>query len=138
VGRDWSVGLQLEIPLFEGLARSYQEAQARAEVEGQRVAVDQARSQVGLDVWTSYQALQTATHSLTHSSTLLDLAQASTAATQDRYRAGVGSILEWLNAQSALATAKRQRLQALTDWRAARLQLAGALGQLGMGQIAAP
>jgi outer membrane protein len=136
VGHDWSVGLQLNVPLFEGFGRTYQEAQAQAQVEAQRAAVDQARSQVGLEVWTSYQALRTATQSVANSGLLLDLAQASTLATRDRYLAGVGSILEWLNAQSALATARRQRLQALADWRSARLQLAAALGQLGMWRIA--
>lgn len=69
--------------------------------------------------------------------TLLDIAQQSEDAAQHRYQAGVGNILELLNAQSALATAKKQRVQALMDWRTARLELAGKLGRLGMDKIAA-
>jgi outer membrane protein len=48
---------------------------------------------------------------------------------------GVGNILELLNAQSSLAAAKRERIQSLTDWRSARLQLAAKLGRLGMSSI---
>lgn len=134
-GRDLTLGVEVNIPLFEGFARNYQIREARAQAELQGVAVDQAKSQVALDVWTSYQALQSATQNVGNSAQLLDIAEASEAASRDRYVAGVGSILEFLNAQSAFATARRQRLQALTDWRAARLQLAGRLGRLGMWNL---
>lgn len=134
-GRGWSVAVQVNIPLFEGFARTYQVRQAQAQVELQGVVLDQARNQVGLDVWTSYQALQTATQNVANSAQLLELAHASQQASQDRYVAGVGNILELLNVQSALAAAKRQRLQAMTDWQAARLQLAGRLGRLGMWRL---
>ena len=136
-GRDWYVGLQLTIPLFEGFVRNYQVLQAEAQTEVQRDTLDEARNQVALDVWTSYQALKTATENIGNSATLLDIAQQSEDAAQHRYQAGVGNILELLNAQSALATAKKQRVQALMDWRTARLELAGKLGRLGMDKIAA-
>ena len=134
-GRDWSVGVQVTVPLFEGFSRSYQVRQARAQVDLQEVALDQAKNEVGLDVWTSYAALQTATQNIGNSAQLLELAKASQAASTDRYVAGVGNILELLSAQGALAVAKRQRLQALTDWRAARLQLASRLGRLGLWSL---
>jgi outer membrane protein len=135
-GRDWFVGVQLTIPIFEGFVRNYQVRQAEAQTEVQQYTLDEARNQVALDVWTSYQALKTATENVGNSTTLLDIAQRSEDAAQHRYQAGVGNILELLNAQSALATAKKQRIQALTDWRTARLQLAGKLGRLDMDRIA--
>ncbi|MBK3744201.1 TolC family protein, partial [Paraburkholderia aspalathi] len=52
-----------------------------------------------------------------------------------RYTAGVGNILELLNAQKSLSEAKQQRIQALTDWRAARLQLAAKMGRLDAGDL---
>ncbi|ALK30709.1 hypothetical protein Bpla01_28540 [Burkholderia plantarii] len=66
----------------------------------------------------------------------IHLAQQSYAAAEHRYQIGVGSILELLNTQSALANAKKQRIQALTDWRSARLQLASKLGRLDMDSLA--
>jgi outer membrane protein len=135
-GHDWYFGVQLTIPIFEGFVRNYQVRQAAAQTEVQQYTLDETRNQVGLDVWTAYQALKTATENVGNSATLLDIAQRSEDAAQHRYQAGVGNILELLNAQSSLATAKKQRIQSLTDWRSARLQLAGKLGRLGMERIA--
>ena len=68
---------------------------------------------------------------------LLEVARKSYDAAQRRYEVGVGNMLELLNAQSSLATAKQQRIQSLTDWRSARLQLAAKLGRLDMSSVAA-
>lgn len=135
-GREWYLGFQVSIPMFEGFGRTYKIRQAEGQADLQRDTLDEARQQVGLDVWTSYQTLQTDTQNLANSLMLLDVAQRSYAAAQRRYQVGVGNILELLNAQSSLASARRQRIQALTDWRSARLQLAGKLGRLRMWDIA--
>jgi outer membrane protein len=132
---EWYLGFQVTIPIFEGFLRTYQVRQAEAQTERQKYTLDGVRQQTGLDVWTSYQALQGATKNVKNSETLLDIAQRSFMATQRRYEVGAGSILELLNAQSSLANAKRQRIQALTDWRSARLQLAAHLGRLDMRDI---
>lgn len=135
--REWYLGFQVTIPFFEGFGRTYEIHRAEAEAEKQRDLLDEARQQVGLDVWARYQALQAASKNVTNSATLRDVAERSYLAAQRRYQVGVGSILELLNAQSALAEAKRQRIQALTDWRSERLQLAAKLGKLGMWNIEA-
>jgi outer membrane protein len=129
-GHEWYVGVQVTIPFFEGFNRTYQIRQTQAQLEQQQDALDDARQQVGLEVWNSYQAVQTSTNSVKDSAALLDIAQRSFVAAQHRYQAGVGNILELLNAQTALANAQQQRVQALADWRAARLRLAGSLGRL--------
>ena len=54
---------------------------------------------------------------------------------QGRYKGGVGNILELLNAQSALANAEQQQIQAQSNWRIARLQLVASLGRLGVWAI---
>lgn len=133
--REWYLGLQVTIPLFEGFGRTYDVHQAEAQADRQRYVLDEVRQQVGLQVWTTFQALRAASENVTNSATLLDVAQRSYVAAERRYQIGVGSILELLNAQSALAEAKRQRIQALTDWRSERLQLAEKLGRLGMWDV---
>ncbi|WP_244107257.1 ABC transporter transmembrane domain-containing protein [Burkholderia sp. BCC0419] len=133
--REWYLGFQVTIPFFEGFVRTYQVRQAEAQTELQVDLLAEARQQVGLDVWNAYQSLQGATKNLDNSANLLTLAQHSYDAARRRYQIGVGSILELLNAQSALANAKKQRIQALTDWRSARLQLASKLGKLGMWNL---
>jgi outer membrane protein len=134
-GHDWYFGVQVQIPLFEGFGRTYQVRQAEAQIEVQQSTLDEARQQVSLDVWKSYQALQTDTDNLDNTAALLQIAQRSFDAAKHRYVSGVGNILELLNAQSSLSDANRQRIQALTDWRAARLQLAAKIGRLSISDL---
>ena len=133
--RDRYIGIQLTIPLFEGFAKSYQLQQARAQSEVQRAILSQAEQKAGLEVWRSYQNLQTYTQNLDTTASLIQISRQSYAAVRGRYRAGVGNIIELLSAQVSLADAKQQRVQALTDWRTARLDLAAKLGRLSMGDI---
>jgi outer membrane protein len=134
-GHDWYFGVQVQIPLFEGFGRTYQVRQAHAQVEVQQYTLDEATQQIGLDVWKTYQSLQTNLQNTTNTASLLDIAQRSFDAAKHRYTAGVGNILELLHAQSQLADAHQQRIQALTDWRAARLQLAAKLGRLDLHDL---
>jgi len=127
---DRFVGVQLDIPLFEGFNRTYQIRQAEAQAEVQRTAVMDAEQQVALKVWQSYQALQTEVENVHNSEVLLDSAKLSFEAAQHRYERGVGNILELLNAQTAYANAQQQRVQALAEWRVGKLQLVGSLGRL--------
>lgn len=130
--REWYVGVQVTFPIFDGFARRYQARQADARIELQRELLDDARRQVGLEVWNAYQTVVGATKNLDHSATLLSLAERSYEAAERRYRMSAGSVLELLNAQAALANGKKQRVRALTDWRSARLQLASKLADVGI------
>ncbi|WP_322030078.1 TolC family protein, partial [Paraburkholderia sp. J76] len=130
-GHEAYIGVQVSIPLFEGFGRHYQIDQAKAQAERQADAVDEAKQKVALDVWTSYQTLTGATQNAQNSANLIDIAQRSYEAARHRYDAGVGNILELLNTQAALASAKQRRVQALADWNDARVDLAAKLGTLG-------
>jgi outer membrane protein len=134
-GHDAYIGVQLSIPLFEGFGRHYQVDQASAQAERQLDAVEDAKRQVALDVWTSYQTLSGATKNAENSANLLSIAQRSWDAAKHRYDAGVGNILELLNTQAALANAKQRRVQALADWDDARVEMAGKLGGLGQQDL---
>jgi outer membrane protein len=131
-GRDAYVGIQVSIPLFEGFGRHYQIRQAEAEAERQADIIDEVQQQVTLDVWTAYQALRTATQNAQNSTAMVEIARRSYDAAEHRYQASVGNILELLNTQTALANAQQRRIQALTDWRNAKIQLAAKLGRLNL------
>ena len=125
-----SIGLTLTLPLFSGFDTTYRvrAAEARADVAGaQRETLSQ---QVALEVWTNYQDLFTATHSIRTAADLLASAEQSERVALGRYKAGVGTILDVLNAQSALASAHVQRIQAALDWFISRAALARAVGTL--------
>ena len=129
-----SIGLTLDVPLFSGFNTTYnvRAAQARSDVAAARR--DNVRQQVALEVWESWQSLNTATQTLRTSADLLASAEHSERVALGRYKAGVGNILDVLNAQSALANARLQRVQAALDWHVSRATLARALGALD-GQV---
>lgn len=136
IEQDNYVGLQVTIPLFEGFSRTYKVRQAEAEKASEEAALDDARRQVGLEVWTSYQALRGSTVILENSVHYLDVAERSYAVALRRYTSGAGAMLELLNAQSSLATARQQKVKSLGDWRTSRLDLAAKLGELGIADVA--
>ena len=125
-----SIGLTLSVPIFSGFDSSYKLRAAQARVDAASAQRDSARLQVALDVWTAYQNLTTATQTLRTTADLLASAEQSERVALGRYKTGVGTILDLLNAQSALAAARVQRIQAQLDWNVSRASLAKAVGTL--------
>jgi len=89
-------------------------------------------------VWTAYQNLSTETQAVRSSQDLLVSAIQSEKVALGRYKAGVGNILDVLTAQSALASARQQNIQALYNWYIAKASLAQSMGQLDMAAISTP
>lgn len=125
-----SVGLKLNIPIFTGFDTTYRVRNAQAAAEVQAAQRERLRNQVALDVWKAYQSLSTATQSLQTAADLVASAEQSERVALGRYRAGVGTVLDLLSAQSALANARLQRIQAELDWNVYRATLAQAMGAL--------
>ena len=125
-----SIGLNLSVPLFSGFASTYRIRTAEAQVDSKKAQLERLRLQVALDVWTAYQNLITATQTLRTTADLLNSAAQSERVALGRYKAGVGNMLDVLNAQSALASARQQRIQSMFDWNIGRATLAQAMGSL--------
>jgi outer membrane protein TolC len=87
--------------------------------------------QVVFQVFSSYHSLGTATQRVRTTRDLLESAQAAEEVALGRYRAGAGSALDLLSAQSALADARAQEIGARFGWYAALAQLAHDVGVLG-------
>jgi len=130
-----SIGVTLNVPLFAGFSTTYKVRNAEALKEAREAQRERIRQQVALDVWQSYQNLLTAGQSLQTTADLLNSAEAAEKVALGRYKAGVGSILDVLNAQSALALARQQRVQATFDWNVSRATLAQAMGNLDISLL---
>lgn len=124
------IGVSVSIPLFSGFGQSYKVRTAEAQAELRTAQRDKMQLQVALDVWRAYQNLQTATQSMRTTTDLLSSAEQSERVALGRYRAGVGNILDLLSAQSALASARQQRVQSVYDWNVSRATLAQSVGVL--------
>jgi len=128
----YTLTLGLQIPLFNGFAWEYNQLRAEAEAEA---ALERARSlnqQVVFEVFRSYYALRTATARVGTADELLQSAKQSADVARGRYQAGAGTLLELLTAESALASARAQRIQARLGWQAAMVQLSRDAGLLDL------
>jgi outer membrane protein len=135
ISRTTTYGLSVTIPLFQGFTESYRIRQAEAEAATQEAALHDTEQQVETALWANYTALQTDTDNLHNIDVIVQSARQAFEAAQQRYQQGVGNILELLTAQTTLAAAEQQRIQAQVAWRTARLQLAASLGTLGMWAV---
>ena len=124
------IGVTVNVPIFTGLDTTYRVRAAEAQVDVKNAQLESLRNQVALDVWKAYQSLTTATQSLKTTVDLVASAEQSERVALGRYKAGVGTVLDLLTAQSALASARLQRIQAALDWFVFRATLAQSVGAL--------
>ena len=127
-----SIGVTLSVPLFTGFRNTYQNHVAEQQLEGKVASRDLLSNQVALDVWRAYQTLLANSQALRAADDLQTSATQSGEVTLGRYKAGVGNILDVLNAQSILANARQQRVSALYNFLVSRMALAQSIGQLDL------
>ncbi len=130
-GRTYSLNFGLQIPLFSGFSNQYDVHAASEDYQAALARADATKQQVIQQVFTSYYTLRTATDRVHTSADLLASATQSETVARERYREGVGSIVDLLVAQSALATARAQSVESRWQWRTALAQLAHDVGVLG-------
>ncbi|MGH8728509.1 MAG: TolC family protein, partial [Burkholderiales bacterium] len=112
----YSVGLALRIPIFTGFNRTYAVRQAEALADQAAASRDRLFRQTELDVWQAYYDLNTAAANVDTSAGVVKSADQSAEVALGRYKAGVGTLLDLLTAQSDLATARVQFIQSQLDW----------------------
>jgi outer membrane protein len=131
-GRNYTLNFGLSMPVFTGFANQYALRAAGEQFDAANARTEFTRQQIVLQVFTSYYALQTATERVRTSANLLASAEESERVARGRYTEGVGSIVDLLIAQSALASARAQAVSARWQWRSALAQLAHDAGVLGI------
>ena len=130
-GRTFAITLGLSVPLFNGFGRELDLVAAQENFAAAVARADQARLQAVAQVFTSYWALRTAAQRVTTAANLLASATQSEDVARGRYAEGVGSILDLLSAQNALADARAQAVQSRWTWFTALAQLSRDAGVLG-------
>jgi outer membrane protein len=129
-GNNYTVSLGLRIPLFAGFSHIYDQREAVALADAAAARADALGQQVVFEVFRSYHALQTAARRVRTSEDLMASAEQSSEVALGRYRAGVGSVLDLLAAQSALADARAQQVLARLEWNTSLALLAHDTGVL--------
>jgi outer membrane protein TolC len=129
-GQTYVLQLGLQIPIFSGNARQYDIITARETAAAASARAEQARLQSAAQVYATYHTLRTATQRVSTSMVLLSTATQSEQVARGRYAEGVGSILDVLLAQNALADARAQAVTARWTWFSSLAQLGRAAGAL--------
>ncbi len=125
---NYLVGLQLQIPIFQGFALVNAVREARANLKAAQAALLVEEQAVIQDVWNGYFNFRTAAQQLEASEVLVANAKESYDASLARFRSGVGDIVELLNAQSLLAEARAEKVQSRTSLFTSYAELIHAIG----------
>ncbi len=134
-GDNYSAGLFLRWPVFTGFQKSYDARRAEEDAKAADAFTESLAQQVGLQIWSGYYSVQTAAQKIRAAKDLLGSAQESEEVALGRYKAGVGSILDLLAAESALAGARSTDVQARASFLVTLAQLAHDAGALGLPSI---
>src|SRR5262245_62020343 len=124
-----SVGVRVNIPIFNGGATNGRIKSARSRETQGRLRLDDTRRQVEQDVRNTLQALATGAKQVQSAQQQVKLAERELEQSRDRFSAGVGDNIEVINAQTALENARNAQVSALTAYNTARINLAAALGR---------
>lgn len=129
--REGALGLQWQVPLYNGGAHEHRVARALSEAAAAAAELDAATDQTVFETWSSHQELLTQSATLNDNEHYLSLAQTLLAKEQAAFERGDGDLFDLIDAGEALAEARRARLSSLSALHLQHLRLGIALGRLG-------
>lgn len=125
-----SVGATMTVPLFDGFGRLYNVRRAESDLDRSEAELAAARQAAALEVWSAQQQLETDLANLATARRRFASADEAAQLALGRFRAGVGTITDLLNAQSSLAASRRELATAELDVRSRQIELALAIGDV--------
>jgi len=130
-----TVGVMLNIPVFDGFSRIYKIREAKAQVEQKEAELQDVEYQTLMDLVKAHADATSALLNLQASDALLKAAIDSLGVSQRKYEKGAADILEMLNTQSALADAQMEHIRCQSDWNSSRLRLLASAGVMGRAAV---
>ena len=125
-----AVGARLTIPIFDGGRTDALRAESASLLRQESLRGRDIEQQVELEVRLSLEALRTAERQVLTASETLTLAEKELEHAQRRYASGVAPNLEVTDAQTRVARAREQRVNAVYRFRSARVELGVATGAI--------
>ena len=123
------IGIVASIDLFDSGRTSHKKAQAARGLEKARIAKKQLFRGIRLEVEKAYHNAQAALKSIDVAQKSLDTAQEALDAARTRYRVGLSTSLERLDAEVSLTRAKTNYIHALSMYNIAVCELERAMGK---------
>lgn len=124
------VGLNINIPIFDGLQRKYKIEEARLTSQKMSNTIDNVKQAVDLEQTASKESLRNALFNLDIQQRNLDLAQKVYNATKLKFEQGLGSTFEVLQSDLDYQTAQANYFNALYNATVAKINFLHSLGKL--------
>ena len=125
-----SVGLMFSIPIFDGGQREGRISETRSRVRQESIRMKDVSDQVTLEVHHALLTLESSTQQVVVAERGLELALKELTFARDRFTAGLGTNIEVTNAQTSVAQARDNQIEALFRFNASRINLARAKGEI--------
>ncbi len=125
-----TVGLLLSVPIFDGGQREGGISETRSRVRQEMIRLKDVTDQVTLEVRHALMTLDSSTQQVSVAEKGLELALKELTLARDRFAVGLATNLEITNAQTSVARARDNLIEALFRFNASRINLARAKGEL--------
>lgn len=125
-----TIGLTLSVPIFDGGQREGRISESRSRVRQESIRMQDVSDQVTLEVRSALLTLDSSTQQVAVSEKGLELALKELTFARDRFAAGLATNIEVTNAQTSVARARDNQIEALFRFNASRINLARAKGEI--------
>lgn len=123
-------GIKVEVPIFSGFEYRHKLKIAQLDLELKKTEIQKIHRKINIEVWKSYYNLNAETENLTSIEELENSASKFYQISMQRYKSGVGSMLELIDSQKSLSDAKQQKNSTISMWNIARVELLASIGLL--------
>jgi outer membrane protein len=125
-----SVGLMLSVPIFDGGQREGRISETRSRVRQESIRMKDVSDQITLEVRNALLTLDSSRQQVAVAEKGIELALKELTFARDRFAAGLATNIEVTNAQTSVARARDNQIEALFRFNASRINLARAKGEL--------
>ncbi len=129
-----AINLQVQMPVFDGFQKRYAAQQKKIALDKARLGSNLLKNAIDLQVRQAQITIQNSVQTLRTQKRNLDLAQEILRVTRIKYKEGVGSNIEVLNAESSSREAQTNYFASLLDFMLAKVDQDKATGKLYIGQ----
>jgi len=130
-GDNWSLAVGLELPLFDGFGTRARVQRARERAREASELAELSSQTLALEVYQGFHQLRAARQRLEQTTQGAELARRSLVMVEDRYKEGLITLPEFLEAETALTAARLRQVTARRDVLLAGIGLDLATGDLG-------
>ena len=132
---NWSVGLSLNIPIFDGFRTTNRVEETLHNYYNIRAQEEERRQQIALEVEQSYLRVVEFQERIKATDSAARAAKENLDLAQGRYQVGVGSIIEVTDAETLYTDAQTTYIRTIYDYKLADAQLARAMGDTRVGVL---